>query len=522
MAKKNRRSSARPSALGPRRSRLAAITLGAGVAIVLVFALVFSIAFGTQSIAGHAQALHNADEALRAATIVRSQVGLATHLSVLEREFGFDSGDSVALSLGETRLALDDLDESLLGLVEVVDLDASIPSSARQYNAVVIEILTALENGDTVQAQELSGVELDQSFRSFVGTLVVERDRQANEVATANAMMGRVGDLARFLVAFLVPTSAIIVYRELSRRQQRQKELEVRLETEKELGKARDDFVANASHELRTPLTSILGMSHLLEEDAEVAANPMAMEMVGMIISEANDLSRMVDDLLTTARLDAGALHYQFENLDAVVEIREVVGPMERSGARIGVFTEPAAVRSDRLRLRQVVRNLLSNARKYGGPNVRVIGQMVSGWYEIRVEDDGDGIPDELRNRLFQRYLHQGDMPLVLGSVGLGLSIVRALTEGMGGAVWYERRDGWTSFVIRVPISVDAEVSQYREWGSTSRGSRVTPVPAAPVAWSPPSEPVEVPVASVVAPPGPPLSASGGWSDIPFQPVSSP
>jgi signal transduction histidine kinase len=497
MASKKRRAAAASRAPAPRRSsRLAAITLGGGVAVVLVFALVFSIAFGTRSIAGHAQALHGADEALRSATIVRAQIGLAAHLSVLEQDFGFPAGDSIDLSLAEVRLGLDDLDQSLVGLISTVpDLDATIPTAARRFSTLVIDIMNALEAGDVAEAQEFASGDLDQDFRSFVGVLVIERDRQASEVATANALMGRVGDLARFLVAFLVPTSAIIIYRELSRRQQRQKELEVRLETEKELGKARDDFVANASHELRTPLTSILGMSHLLEEDDQVASNAMAMEMVGMIISEANDLSRMVDDLLTTARLDAGALHYQFENLDALEEIREVVGPMERAGTAIAVHAQPGGVRSDRLRLRQVVRNLLSNARKYGGPSVRVVGWPVSGWYEIRVEDDGEGIPEELRMRLFQRYLHQGDMPLVLGSVGLGLSIVRALAEGMGGAVWYERNDGWTSFVVRVPLATGIDASPaYREPGQQ---------PAAP-------------------PAAPPSTTTGSWSGIPYQPVATP
>ncbi len=171
-----------------------------------------------------------------------------------------------------------------------------------------------------------------------------------------------------------------------------------------------------------------------------------------------------MDDLLTTARLDAGALHYQFESLPVVPEvIDEVVEPMRRAGITVEVDCPPALVRSDRLRLRQVVRNLLSNAGKYGGPQIRLLGEEVDGWYEVRVEDDGEGIPPELEARLFQRFLHKGDMPLVLGSVGLGLSIVRALAEGMGGAVWYERRKGWTCFVVRVPLAVAAESPQYRE-----------------------------------------------------------
>jgi hypothetical protein len=179
----------------------------------------------------------------------------------------------------------------------------------------------------------------------------------------------------------------------------------------------------------------------------------------------------MVDDLLTTARLDAGALHYQFEHLAVLDEIHEVVEPMRRSGLSVDVDAQPTLVRSDRLRLRQVVRNLLSNAGKYGGPRVRVIGRLVSGWYELRVEDDGEGIPKDLEERLFQRFLHQGDAPLVLGSVGLGLSIVRALAEGMGGAVWYERTsDGWTSFVVRVALApAGAQAPAYREPGTPAR-----------------------------------------------------
>ncbi|MEE8498296.1 MAG: histidine kinase dimerization/phospho-acceptor domain-containing protein, partial [Acidimicrobiia bacterium] len=265
MTKKGHGYRARPLHRRSSGGRFAALTLGVGVAIILVFALVFSIAFGTRSIAGHASALHNADEALRAATIVRAQAGLATHLAVLEQEFSFGSAEAVELSLSEVRLALDDLDSALFGLMrDVDDLRATIVTTARQFNATTIEILSSLEVGDITLAQRIATDELDLSFRGFVGNLVVERDRQAAAVATANAMMGQIGDLARFLVAFLVPTSAIILYRELARRQSRQKELEVRLDTEKELGKARDDFVANASHELRTPLTSILGLAYLI------------------------------------------------------------------------------------------------------------------------------------------------------------------------------------------------------------------------------------------------------------------
>jgi signal transduction histidine kinase len=421
-----------------------------GVALVLVFALVFSVAFGSKGIAEHADALHNTDEALRAATVARSQAGLATHLTLLETEFGFDAAEGIEVSTGEARIALEDLEASLAVLGAG---DTALGTAGATFVETLGGILEELSAGNLPEASSIASERLEADFRAFVDIVVSMRNEQATAVASANALMGRIGDVARFLVAFLVPTAAIVVYRELIKRQQEQKELEVRLETEQQIGKARDEFVANASHELRTPLTSIFGLAHVLEEDDKVGESETALEMVNLIISETHDLSRMVDDLLTTARLDAGALHFQFENLDVLEELHEVVEPMRRSGIEVALDVRPSLVRSDRLRLRQVLRNLVSNAAKYGGSSIRITGRLESGWYEMRVEDDGDGIPDELRERLFQRFLHEGDVPLVLGSVGLGLSIVRALTEGMGGAVWYERDDSWTSFVIRVPLA---------------------------------------------------------------------
>ena len=305
---------ARRSAPAPQRgSRFTAIALVVGVGLALVFALVFSIAFGSKGVAQHAKALHAADEALRAATVARAQAGMAAHLAVLEQELDFDAIASVDVAMRDTRFALDDLAAAVSDLeAHSVATSASIDSAAAAFTATVGDILLLAEAGDSAGLRTAVGDPFDYAFRVLTDAVVVERDFQASQVAAADDTMGRVGDIARFLVAFVVPLSAIVVYRELTRRQHRQKELEVRLETEQELGKARDEFVANASHELRTPLTSIFGMAHLLEEDEVVATSPAAVEMLGLIISEAHDLNRMVDDLRTPARLDAGALHYQF------------------------------------------------------------------------------------------------------------------------------------------------------------------------------------------------------------------
>lgn len=453
----------------PHRVRLAAIAVGAGIVTVLLFALVFSTAFGTRQVAAHADALHNADEALLAATTMRAEIGTAIQLAVLEAELGYAAADAIALGVAEMERALTDLSVSLAELdAQTGGLDSRLTAAAASFEATVLSIRDLVVAGDAAAAQAEAGA-LDDRFREVTGAISVERDYQASQLAAANQTMGRVGALVRILVAILVPIAVVLLYRELLQRRQDHSDLENRLESEQEIGKARDEFVANASHELRTPLTSILGLAHILGEDPQVITSSSAAEMVGMIISETHDLSRMVDDLLTTARLDAGELSFQLEDLAVLDEVREVVEPMTAVGARCGVDVHPAVVHADRLRLRQVVRNLLSNATKYGGTDIRLIGRVASGWYELIVADDGEGIPRDLESRLFQRFLHQGDTPLVLGSVGLGLSIVSALAEGMEGAVWYERDAGWTKFVVRVPLSTTRQTSRFQEAGLTRR-----------------------------------------------------
>ena len=274
----------------------------------------------------------------------------------------------------------------------------------------------------------------------------------------SDRLLGMLGTVAGFLVAVLIPAAVILLYRALVRRQARQAMLESRLEAEQTLSSAREEFIANASHELRTPLTSISGLAMVLEEDPSIATDPTLSEMVGLIVGEAADLRRMVEDMLTTARLDVGALSFEFEDIDAPRILSEVVESMRTISANVIVSCEEGVVRGDPTRLRQILRNLLSNAHKYGGPNVSVQGRVEDRTYVWEVIDDGDGVPEGIENELFERFVHRGKDTSTRGSVGLGLSIVRSLADAMGGHVSYRRQSGSTVFSIRMPLSesVDA------------------------------------------------------------------
>jgi len=445
--------------------RVLVVSFLSALALLVLLGVVFSVAYGSRRITTNATSLHKADEILRSSTVVRAQLGLAVYLAAVDREVGTNSTEAIAFSIAEAEDALVGIRHGFFGdpRTETTGLAEDLPASLDvlgdalgAYTGVSDEIIALLENNDSRQAQEVANSRLDNEFRAMTAVLVGIRDDLRAEIKSSDEFLGTMSTVTRFLVAFLLPGAVILIYRELMRRQQRQAELETRLQAERDIGHAREEFIANASHELRTPLTGIHGLAMLLEEEPEIKESEMASELIGLIVSESADLGRMVEDLLTTARLDAGALHYTFEDIQVLDEVAEVVEPMRRAGMPIELACEPGMVRADRLRFRQVLRNLLSNARKYGGPNVRIHGVLESGAFVCAVVDDGIGIPDELEARLFERFIHQGQQTAVKESVGLGLSIVRSLIEGMGGNVYYEREDDETAFVIVLPLATGA------------------------------------------------------------------
>ncbi len=455
-----------------RFDRALAITLVSGLGLLLILGLVFSIAHGSQQITTRATDLHNADESLRAATVVRAQIGLAVHLTTIDDVFGTNSEDAISLSVSEAQTALDDLNHGIDRLESDGSANADVAvAAARHFADTTGDVFAAIDARDAPLARQLSETH-DSDFQVVLANLEGVRDSLADSVNASDAFLGRIGTVTRFLVAFLVPAAVIFIYRELLLKQHRQTELEGRLESERRLSRAREEFIANASHELRTPLTGINGLAQILAEDPSIADSENASELLNLIISESNDLSRMVEDLLTTARLDAGALHFDFDDIAIGAMVREVVEPMIRAGAEIHWDCEPGFIRADGLRTRQILRNLLSNAQKYGGSHIQVIGRVDGRTYCCEVIDDGNGVPEALSERIFERFVHRGRTG-VNDSVGLGLAIVHALAQGMGGSVKYTRDGGYTVFTVRLPLAEELESFDRFIWTSSVLDPRV-------------------------------------------------
>jgi two-component system OmpR family sensor kinase len=217
-------------------------------------------------------------------------------------------------------------------------------------------------------------------------------------------------------------------------------------------------FVADASHELRTPLAGIRGYTELaLRTGGDLS--PDLRSALGRVAAESERMSRLVDDLLLLARLDAGRplVHEPVDLTKLAVEATSDAR-VAASGHhwRLDLPAEPVVVTGDGHTLHQVLANLLSNARTHTPQGttitVRVAQAAGGGDVEISVSDDGPGIPAELQEHIWERFA-RGDAgrSRKSGSTGLGLAIVRAVVTAHGGQLALASSPGSTTFVLRLP-----------------------------------------------------------------------
>jgi two-component system OmpR family sensor kinase len=215
-------------------------------------------------------------------------------------------------------------------------------------------------------------------------------------------------------------------------------------------------FIADASHELRTPLAAVRAYAELFGRGASARPADLERSMSG-ITREAERMSLLVDDLLLLARLDEGRpLERKPVDLAAVVGEAVDAARVVEPGRPIELSAEPATVTGDAARLRQVLDNLLSNARAYtpAGTPVSVGLHRVDGKVELSVADHGPGLADDQAARVFERfYRADSSRTRASGGTGLGLSIVAAVTEAHGGtAEARQTPGGGATFVVTLPL----------------------------------------------------------------------
>jgi PAS domain S-box-containing protein len=206
-----------------------------------------------------------------------------------------------------------------------------------------------------------------------------------------------------------------------------------------DLVELKDRFVAMVSHELRTPLTSIHGFSVTMERLWDALPDDQKRGFVAIIGRQSERLTRLVNDLLTLSRLSSGTLRLSEQRVPVRDAVEQAVRDLAADGVEIDVPAE-LAVLADSDGLQQILVNYLANAIKYAGPPIRVSGAAATGGVEIRVADEGAGIPAGFVAFLFDEYSRrpQTDTAVPQPGSGLGLAIVRQLAEAHRGTAWYE------------------------------------------------------------------------------------
>ncbi|MGZ8920598.1 MAG: sensor histidine kinase [Limisphaerales bacterium] len=213
----------------------------------------------------------------------------------------------------------------------------------------------------------------------------------------------------------------------------------------KQLENVRKEFVANVSHELRTPLTSIKGYVETLLDGAK--DDPaVATKFLHTIHKHSDRLTFLIEDLLTLSHLESGQAFIQRQLISLRPIIDRVYEELQATAAQRDIALEITVgadleMNADADRVQQVLHNLIENAIKYGRPggSVKIGGKRLSNEVRISVQDNGPGIPDDAKERIFERFYRvDRARSRDQGGTGLGLAIVKHIVQLHGGKVWVD------------------------------------------------------------------------------------
>lgn len=211
----------------------------------------------------------------------------------------------------------------------------------------------------------------------------------------------------------------------------------------------KDRFLATVSHEIRTPLTVVTGYSHELRDRGERLAAGERTSILSELAQQADEMTAIIEDLLVAARTDIRNVQIHHELIDLRSQVVESIPPID--GGRITISSDTATAFADPGRVKQIVRNLITNASRYGGPNVFISFEEDRATASVIVADDGDPIPRDRRDAIFDPYISAHDENADVGSIGLGLYVSRELAQLMNGDLTYDHDGEHALFKLTLP-----------------------------------------------------------------------
>ncbi len=224
------------------------------------------------------------------------------------------------------------------------------------------------------------------------------------------------------------------------------------IEELREVVRSKDRFLASVSHEVRTPLTAVVGLAEILRGGLADHPDDQVRELVGLIAEQGFEMANIIEDLLVAGRMEIDAVSVVPETIDVVEQVDLALRGVNGAD-RVLVERTVTKAAADPVRFRQIVRNLVTNALRYGGDSVMVAVAEQGPVATVSVGDNGIGVRAADIERIFEPYQRAGDAPSSAGSVGIGLAVSRHLARKMGGDLVYRRKPGWTWFEFSLPLS---------------------------------------------------------------------
>lgn len=328
--------------------------------------------------------------------------------------------------------------ESTTDLVVVFDGDHALRyanGAARSYLGLTEEyILTRPQFEDVITGVEWSRASTFIGPRGWSGELTIE-DRHGRPSPLWVVVTRHEGpDQAPYIAA---------IARDLTQVKATQRRLE-------ELVTAKDVFVATVSHELRNPLTGIVGLAEELRDGYADFSEQERHDLITLIAHQAGEMTSLVEDLLVAVRSDVADVAVVPESVDVVAEL-EPLRVLRLHQVEWLAPSHSVLAWADPQRLRQIVRNLLSNAERHGGEHIRLNVEATGDGVVVTVSDDGPGVAEEDVERIFEPYQRAVGATVKQGSVGLGLSVSRRLARLMGGDLEYDYDGHWATFRLILP-----------------------------------------------------------------------